>query len=145
MKAAFAAGCFWHVQSEFDKFHGIIKTEVGYSGGEKGNPTYEEVSSGNTGHAETIEIEFNPENVSYEEVLDQFWKIHDPTTPNRQGPDIGTQYRSIIFYYDEEQKRKAEKSLEEKQKGLDKKIVTEIRPMKKFWKAEGYHQKYYKK
>lgn len=145
MKAAFALGCFWHSQEEFDKIKGITKTQVGYAGGEKENPTYKEVSSGKTNHAETIEIEFNPNEVSYEKLLDIFWKIHNPTTPNRQGADIGTNYRSIIFYYNPEQKEKAEKSLKETQKKFKDKIVTEIIPMKKFWRAEEYHQKYYKK
>lgn len=144
-KAAFALGCFWHAQEEFDKFKGIVKTEVGYAGGHKDNPTYYEVSSGTTGHAETIEIEYNEDEISYEKLLEVFWKIHDPTTLNRQGADVGTQYRSIIFYYDEEQKREAEKSLEEKQKKFNRKIVTEIKPMEKFWRAEEYHQKYYMK
>ncbi len=145
MKAAFALGCFWHAQEEFDKIKGIVKTTVGYSGGNTENPTYKEVSSKKTGHAETIEIEFNEDIISYEELLEIFWKIHDPTTLNRQGADIGNNYRSIIFYYDNEQKEKAEKSLKETQKKFKEKIVTEIIPIKKFWKAEEYHQKYYKK
>jgi peptide-methionine (S)-S-oxide reductase len=143
--ATFALGCFWHAQEEFDKVKGIISTRVGYSGGRTKNPSYEEVSSGKTGHAETIEIKFNPEEISYEKFLKIFWKIHDPTTLNRQGPDAGTQYRSIIFYHNAEQKKLAEKSLKEEQKNHKDKIVTEIIPASDFYEAEGYHQKYYLK
>ena len=144
-KAAFAAGCFWHVEEEFQKIKGVINTTVGYSGGTMKNPTYKAVCTDTTGHAESIQIEFDPKKVSYEKLLDIFWKIHDPTQLNRQGPDIGTQYRSAIFYYKEKQKKAAIASKEKMQKKLKKPIVTEIIPVKEFYKAEEYHQKYFEK
>jgi len=144
-KARFAAGCFWGVQKEFDKIKGVISTSVGYSGGKSKNPIYEEVGSGKTGHAESIEIVFDSSKVSYEKLLDVFWKIHDPTTPNRQGLDIGSQYRSIIFYANKDQKNIAVKSKNQKQKKSNKKIVTEIIRADRFYPAEEYHQKYYQK
>ena len=141
--AYFALGCFWHAQEEFDKIKGVVKTTVGYSGGHTQNPTYSEVGSGKTRHAETIEIEFDDAVVSYEELLNIFWRIHDPTTLNRQGADVGTNYRSIIFYLNSEQKEIAEKSKIEAQKNFENKIVTEIVKFEKFFSAEEYHQKYY--
>lgn len=146
-KAIFAAGCFWGVEYSFSKLNGVISTRVGYCGGEKENPSYEDVCSGKTGHAEAIEITFDPKILSYQELLNHFWNIHDPTTINRQGPDIGTQYRSVIFYLDEEQKKAAinlRESLNSK-KILKKPIVTEIVKASTFYEAEEYHQSYYLK
>lgn len=144
-KAAFAAGCFWGIQKAFDETKGVVNTTVGYMGGWKKNPSYVLVCTGMTGHAETVFVEFDPKKVSYEKLLELFWKIHDPTQMNRQGPDIGTQYRSAIFYYSKEQKDQAFKSKEKEQKKLGKnKIATEIVPASEFFKAEEYHQKYYK-
>ena len=144
-KALFAAGCFWGIQEYFEKIVGVKKTIVGYSGGKTINPTYEDVCYNNTEHAEVVLIDFNEDEVTYEELLGAFWKKHDPTTLNRQGPDVGTQYRSAIFYYDDRQKEAAEKSLNQLQKKLSQKIVTEITKAQKFWKAEEYHQKYFEK
>lgn len=146
--AAFGAGCFWGVQSVFDRVKGVLKTEVGYMGGDEGyeNVSYEMVCSGKTWHAETVKVEFNPSKISYSELLDVFWKSHDPTQLNRQGFDFGTQYRSVIFYYNDKQKKEAEMSLLKKQKELGKKkIVTEIVKARKFYRAEEYHQKYNEK
>lgn len=142
--ATFAAGCFWQVEEMFREMHGVISTRVGYSGGKSNykNPSYGLVSTGGTGHAEAVEIIFNPKKVTYEKLLEIFWNNHDPTTPNKQGPDVGTQYRSVIFYHTEEQKGKAEKSLEEHQKKFEVPIVTQIVPAKAFYEAEDYHQKY---
>lgn len=144
-KAAFGAGCFWHVEDVFSKVKGVEKTTVGYSGGDKKDPTYREVCGGNTGHAETILVEYDPKVVTYRELLDVFFDIHDPTQLNRQGPDIGRQYRSAIFYYNEDQRREALKAIEEEQKKLKKKIVTEVVPASTFYKAEEYHQDYIEK
>lgn len=137
-KATFAAGCFWGVEDIFRKTEGVVDAEVGYTGGHTKNPTYEEVSSGETGHAEAVRLEFDPEKVSYEKLLDIFWNMHDPTTLNRQGPDIGSQYRSAIFYHTPEQKTMAEKS-----KPAD--AVTEIIPAGHLYRAEEYHQRYFEK
>lgn len=146
-KAAFAAGCFWGIEEEFRNSDGVISTAVGYMGGHSENPTYEEVCSGQTGHAETVKVTYNPSIISYEKLLNIFWKIHDPTTLNRQGPDIGEQYRSIIFYYDEEQKKSALDSKKKLQGAFNRDIVTEIVPAakSKFNLAEDYHQQYLKK
>jgi peptide-methionine (S)-S-oxide reductase len=148
-KAAFGAGCFWGVEEAFRTTKGVISTAVGYMGGHTENPTYENVCSGKTGHAETVEVTYDPSVVSYNELLDVFWKVHDPTTLNRQGPDIGEQYRSIIFYYDEEQEKIARVSKEElQQSGMyNRDVVTEIVPANefKFYMAEDYHQQYLKK
>jgi peptide-methionine (S)-S-oxide reductase len=141
-KAAFGAGCFWHVEESFRKIKGVIKTEVGFMGGKTKNPSYEQVCSDNTGHAEVVYIEFNPEEISYFLLLNEFWKLHDPTQLNRQGPDVGTQYRSVIFFYNEAQKKSAISSKAEEQKKHDKKVATEIKKAGKFYKAEEYHQKY---
>jgi len=144
-KATFAAGCFWGVQATFDKSEGVEKTTVGYTGGTTKNPTYKQVCTGKTGHAEAIEIIYNSEKISYEQLLETFWMMHDPTQKNRQGPDIGTQYRSAIFYHTQEQKELAEKSKEQKEKDLGVKIQTEIKPATIFYPAEEYHQKYLEK
>jgi peptide-methionine (S)-S-oxide reductase len=144
-KAIFAAGCFWHVQDVFSKIPGIIKTTVGYTAGKIKNPTYEQVSYGKTGHVEAIEIIFDSDKIKYEKLLETFWKIHDPTTLNRQGADIGTNYRSAIFYFNEKEREIAEKSKQEIQKKYDKPIVTEITKAKTFYPAEEYHQKYLEK
>lgn len=144
-KATFAAGCFWGVEEAFRKTPGVISTTVGYTGGNTRNPTYKQVCSGRTNHAEAVEMFYDPNTISYEELLNIFWKIHDPTTKNRQGPDIGTQYRSAIFCHDKDQKAAAEQSLKNQQKKLNKKITTQIKPAKIFYKAEIYHQKYLQK
>ena len=144
-KAMFGAGCFWGVEYNFSKLEGVSEVVSGYSGGKTSNPTYEQVCSNSTEHAEVVMIDYDETVISYEDLLDSFWKKHDPTTLNRQGPDIGNQYRSAIFYYDEEQKELAQKSLNEFQKKLSKKIVTEITKADTFWKAEEYHQKYFEK
>lgn len=144
-KATFAAGCFWGVQSKFDEIKGVVKTTVGYTGGKTKNPTYEQVCTDKTGHAEAVEIIYNPKETSFDKLLETFWTIHDPTQKNRQGPDIGTQYRTAIFYHNQEQKKIAEESKNKKEKELGLKIQTEITPAKEFYQAEEYHQKYLKK
>lgn len=146
-KATFAAGCFWGIESAFCQIDGVISTQVGYSGGHSENPTYDEVCKDKTGHAESVLIEFDSDIVSYDRLLELFWNIHDPTTLNRQGPDVGSQYRSIVFYHNEEQKKKAFALKEKLEKSgkFSKKIVTEIIPETKFYKAEDYHQKYFHK
>ena len=144
-KATFAAGCFWGVEAAFEKLVGVEKTTVGYTGGKIKNPTYEQVCTGKTGNAEAVQIIYNQNIIKYEKLLETFWIIHDPTQKNRQGPDIGTQYRSAIFYHNQEQKQIAEKSKKQKEKDLGIKIQTEITPAKKFYPAEEYHQKYLKK
>ncbi len=143
--ATFAAGCFWHVQAAFDQLKGVVKTTVGYIGGKMKNPSYEDVCSDDTGHAEAVMIEFDSSKISYEDLLDIFWKMHDPAQLNRQGHDVGTQYRSAIFYQSKEQEKAAIASRERLQKGSKKNIVTEIVPAKEFYPAEDYHQDYYKK
>ncbi|MFX1389085.1 MAG: peptide-methionine (S)-S-oxide reductase MsrA [Promethearchaeota archaeon] len=146
-KAIFAAGCFWGVEANFRKAKGVISTRVGYTGGNFREPTYRDVCSHKTGHAEAIEITYDPELITYDDLLDVFWSIHDPTTLNRQGPDVGTQYRSAIFYLNSEQKEKAIKSKEklEKSKRFNNPIVTQIIPASEFWQAEDYHQQYTEK
>ena len=146
-KAIFAAGCFWGVEANFRKLDGIISTRVGYIGGSFSNPTYKDVCSHKTGHAEAIEITYDPSKISYNDLLDVFWSIHDPTTLNRQGPDVGSQYRSAIFYLDLEQKKKAEmsKAKIEASKRFKRPIVTQIVPASDFWEAEEYHQQYVEK
>jgi len=144
--AIFAAGCFWGVQKKFDLTSGVLETNVGYTGGHLDNPSYEDVCFQDTGHAEAIEIKYDPKIISYNELLDIFWKMHNPTTLNRQGPDIGKQYRSAIFYVDENQKKFAEESKKiMNEKIFSNKIVTEITQASKFYSAEDYHQKYLKK
>jgi len=146
-KAIFAGGCFWCMEHPFDKLEGVISTTVGYTGGTKKDPTYEEVSAGGTGHAESVEVTFDPSRIRYDELLDVFWRNIDPTTPNRQFVDVGSQYRAAIFYLNEEQKRLAEESKArlEASGRYDKPIVTEIVPAMTFYRAEEYHQDYYKK
>lgn len=145
--AIFAAGCFWGVQATFDSVPGVVATEVGYTGGEMHMPTYQEVSTGQTGHAEAIDISYDPEKISYKELLEVFFNAHDPTTKNRQGLDIGPQYRSAVFYIGDEQKKEAESMIEKiNQSGRYKNpVVTEVVPAGRFYPAEGYHQKYLKK
>lgn len=137
-KATFAAGCFWGVEAKFAALDGVISTRVGYTGGHKQNPTYEEVCSDETGHAEAVEIKFDTEKISFKQLLEIFWRIHDSTTRNRQGFDIGSQYRSAVFYHNEEQKRLAHET-------MPPDAVTEIAPASTFWQAEEYHQQYLKK
>ena len=145
-QAMFGAGCFWGVEYNFSKVKGVKDVISGYSGGKTQNPTYEQVCSNSTDHAEVVLIDFDANLVSYDTLLNVFWEKHDPTTLNQQGPDIGTQYRSAIFYFTEVQKEIARKSLEYRQNKLgDRKIVTEITEAKEFWKAEEYHQKYFEK
>jgi peptide-methionine (S)-S-oxide reductase len=143
-KATFGAGCFWGVQAAFDNVEGVISTTVGYTGGTMDNPTYRDVCGHQTGHAEAVEVTFDPSIVSYEKLLEVFWNMHDPTTLNRQGPDVGDQYRSAIFYHTPEQREKAERSKSELQASgrFRNPIVTEIVPAGRFWRAEEYHQKY---
>lgn len=143
-KATFAAGCFWGVQLDLDRLEGVISTVVGYCGGRKEAPTYDEVCGGTTGHAEAVEVIFDPGVITFGELLDIFWRLHNPTTLDRQGPDRGSQYRSAIFYHTEEQKQLAEKSRAECDAGdlWDNPLVTEIMPSGPFWPAEDYHQKY---
>jgi peptide-methionine (S)-S-oxide reductase len=142
--ATFGGGCFWCTEALFEMLPGVKSVTSGYAGGTRENPTYKEVCSGATGHAEVIQIEFDPNTILYEKVLETFWDAHDPTTLNRQGADSGTQYRSIILYSDEAQKAAAEKSKAEAQKHFADPIVTEIVPLKKFYKAEEYHQDYFR-
>ena len=146
-KAIFAAGCFWGVEANFRKVYGVISTRVGYIGGLFTNPSYNDVCSHKTGHAEAVEVTFDSSKVSYDDLLDIFWSNHDPTTLNRQGPDVGTQYRSAIFYLNSEQKEKAmsSKARLEATKRLKKPIVTQIVPASAFWEAEEYHQQYVEK
>ncbi|MGA7623338.1 MAG: peptide-methionine (S)-S-oxide reductase MsrA [Candidatus Acidiferrales bacterium] len=146
-KATFAAGCFWGVEDAFRGVDGVTSTTVGYTGGTTKNPTYKQVCTGRTGHAEAVEVEFDPAKISYLELLAIFWKSHDPTTPNRQGPDVGTQYRSAIFYNDPQQEQEARASkVEWEKKGVFKRpIVTEITPASEFYRAEDYHQQYFAK
>ena len=143
-KATFGAGCFWHVEEAFRHLKGVTSTTVGYMGGALKNPTYEDVCTDKTGHAEVVEITYNPEKISYEELLNVFWDIHDTTTKNRQGPDVGTQYRSVIFHHTVEQKTVAETSKKnlEQSKKYKKKIMTEITKSTTFYPAEEYHQQY---
>lgn len=141
--ATFGGGCFWCMEAEFQRVPGVISVTSGFAGGHTPNPTYEDVCTGQTGHAEVTQIVFDPQKVSYEKLLDYFWDAHDPTTLNRQGADVGTQYRSIILYNNEAQKLAAEKSKAEAQKNFKDPIVTQIVPLTKFYKAEDYHQDYY--
>ena len=144
-KALLGAGCFWGIEEMFRKIEGILDTKVGYAGGALSNPTYQDVCSGNTGHAEVVQIEFDPNKISFKKILDHFWLCHDPTQLNRQGPDIGTQYRSVIFYFTDEQRVIAEESKNNFQKQLSSKIVTEILQFTNFFEAEEYHQCYIQK
>jgi len=144
-RATFAAGCFWGVEASFREREGVVKTSVGYTGGSSTNPSYEQVCSGNTGHAEAVEVWFDPAVVSYSHLLSTFWSIHDPTSRNRQGWDFGSQYRSAIFFHDADQERLASVSRGEHQGTLTRPIVTEIVPASAFYGAEDYHQRYYEK
>ena len=142
--ATLGGGCFWCLEATFELLPGVKSVVNGYAGGQKENPTYEEVCSKTTGHAEVVQIAYDPQVVSYEKLLEMFWEIHDPTTLNRQGNDSGPQYRSVIFYHNETQKQAAEKSKAEAQKQWRDRIVTEIVPLKKFYLAENYHQDYFR-
>ncbi len=146
-KATFAAGCFWGVEANFRRVKGVIATSVGYTGGHFENPTYKDVCTGRTGHAEAVDLLFDPAIISYTQLIEVFWSIHDPTTLNRQGPDIGTQYRSAIFYHNEEQRSAAiaSKKMAQKSDKFKKPIVTEIVPASMFYRAEEYHQQYFEK
>jgi peptide-methionine (S)-S-oxide reductase len=143
-KAIFGAGCFWGVELTFSKMEGVVSTAVGYCGGKMPDPTYEIVCTGQSGHAEVVLVEFDPEKVSFDKLLDKFWLLHDPTTLNRQGPDIGTQYRSVIFFQDEDQANLSKASKDKLQESGRYKndVVTEIVSAQKFYRAEEYHQKY---
>src|SRR5436305_1947364 len=144
-RATFAAGCFWGVEAAFREIEGVVKTRVGYTGGHTPNPSYGTVCTHTTGHAEAVEASFDPALVSYEQLLDTFWRIHNPTTRNRQGWDIGDQYRSAIFVHDADQAELAPASLDREQRSLTKRIVTEIKPATTFYEAEDYHQQYFEK
>ena len=146
-KATFGAGCFWQVEAEYRQVLGVKATAVGYEGGALENPTYEQVCTDRTGHAEVVQVTFDPDKVSYEELLDVFWKNHDPTQLNRQGPDFGTQYRSVIFFHSPEQEKAALASKEqlEAEGRFKKAIVTQVVPAQTFWEAEDYHQQYLEK
>lgn len=146
-QATFAAGCFWGVEAAFRQVKGVLSTSVGYMGGHLENPTYKDVCTDRTGHAEVVQVEYDPEQVSYEELLDVFWSIHDPTTPNRQGPDVGSQYRSAIFFHTPEQQAAAISSKERLQASgkYSRPVVTEITPASTYYLAEDYHQQYAEK
>jgi peptide-methionine (S)-S-oxide reductase len=144
-KAIFGAGCFWGVEAAFRKIEGVVEATSGYSGGHTEAPSYGDVCSGTTGHAEVVEVEYDPAKISYEELLEVFWKEHDPTTKDRQGLDFGSQYRSAIFYTTPEQETAAQASREKAQESFRKPIVTEITPASEFYRAEEYHQRYFEK
>ena len=145
--ATFGAGCFWGVEHNFRQVEGVADAAVGYAGGDVDNPGYRQVCSGTTGHTEVVQLRYDPDKVGYEKLLEVFWSTHDPTTPNRQGPDVGWQYRSVVFYHDEEQKAAAEKMKQELDESgrFKNPIVTAIEPAPTFWRAEEYHQRYYEK
>ncbi|MDA1197051.1 MAG: peptide-methionine (S)-S-oxide reductase MsrA [Nanoarchaeota archaeon] len=145
MKATFAAGCFWSIQLAFDKLEGVTQTKVGYSNGEIENPTYEQVCTDTTGHAEIVQVTYDTKKIKYEKLLETFWNIHDPTQGNRQGWDMGKQYRSGIFYHNQDQKKQAEASMKKQQEHNKKPITTIIEPVNNFTEAEEYHQKYLQK
>jgi peptide-methionine (S)-S-oxide reductase len=140
--ATFGAGCFWGVEVAFRNVPGVVDTAVGYEGGTLPNPTYEDVCSKTTGHAEVVQVEFDPDEVSYDELLEVFWDVHDPTQVNRQGPDVGSNYRSAIFFHSPEQQEQALESKARVQARFDRPIATEITPASDFWRAEDYHQQY---
>lgn len=142
---SFGAGCFWQVEAAFREVPGVVATEVGYEGGHLDNPTYEQVCTGTTGHAEVTQVTFDPERVSFEELLAMFWKVHDPTQVDRQGPDVGSQYRTVVFYNSDEQRQAAEASKEAEQARHKNPIATSIEPTTGFWPAEDYHQCYLQK
>ena len=141
-KATFGAGCFWGVEVEFRNVPGVVDAAVGYEGGTVPNPTYEQVCRKGTGHAEVVEVEFDPAEVSYEELLDTFFELHDPTQLNRQGPDVGDQYRSVVFTHSAEQEQAARAARDRAQERFDRPVVTAIEPASDFWRAEEYHQQY---
>jgi len=145
--ATFGAGCFWGIEETFRRVPGVVETAVGFMGGTLANPTYEDVCTGRTGHTEVVQVTYDPERVSYRDLLNVFWNAHDPTTLNRQGPDIGTQYRSVIFYHTPEQEAAARESKEEmgRSKRFRRPIVTAIQPAREFWRAVEYHQQYFAK
>ena len=144
-KATFGAGCFWGVEAEFRRLAGVESTRVGYLGGKLDHPTYEDVCTDRTGHAEVVEVTFNPEVISFHDLLEVFWNNHNPTTLNRQGPDVGSQYRSAIFFHSPEQEAEAKRSRDAAQARFPRPIVTEITPATTFWPAEDYHQQYLEK
>ena len=146
-EATFGAGCFWGVEAAFRKVHGVQTTEVGFMGGDVEDPSYERVCRGDTGHAEVVHLRYDPEEVSYAELLDVFFDIHDPTQRGRQGPDVGYQYRSVIFYYGEEQREAAERKVRERDDsiGSGRSVATSVEPAEEFYRAEDYHQQYYQK
>src|SRR5580704_11982863 len=144
-RATFAAGCFWGVEAAFRELDGVLDVTVGYTGGTTADPTYEQVCGGASGHAEAVEVIFDPARVSYRQLLDTFWHIHNPTTPNRQGWDLGSQYRSAIFFHDADQERHAIFSRDRRQQNLSRPIVTQIVPASPFYDAEDYHQRYFEK
>ena len=144
-KATFGAGCFWGVEAAFRRLAGVTDTAVGYEGGKLDNPTYHDVCTDRTGHAEVVQVTFDPGVISYHDLLSVFWENHDPTTKNRQGPDVGTQYRSTIFFHTPEQEAEAKQSRDAAQKSFNRPIVTEIVPAMTFWRAEEYHQQYLEK
>ena len=144
-KATFAAGCFWSVEAAFSRVEGVVSAVVGYTGGFYENPTYQDVCSDKTGHAEAVEVVYDPNKISYDKLLEVFWRTHDPTTLNQQGPDRGTQYRSVIFFHNVAQQTAAKKSRNDYQPKFDRPIVTEIVPASKFYRAEEYHQRYLEK
>jgi peptide-methionine (S)-S-oxide reductase len=143
--ATFAAGCFWGVEATFAKVKGVVETAVGYEGGELASPTYHDVCTDRTGHAEVVQVRFDPQVVGYEQLLDVFWSLHDPTTRDRQGPDFGSQYRSAVFFHNAEQQAAAQASLQRAQPRFKRPIVTQIVPAATFWAAEDYHQRYLEK
>jgi peptide-methionine (S)-S-oxide reductase len=143
--ATFGGGCFWCMEAVFERYDGVLDVVSGYAGGTAANPTYEDVCTGSTGHAEVVQIRFDPARISYERLLEIFWSCHDPTTVDRQSPDAGTQYRSVIFTHDEGQREAAERSLEQAQGALSRPIVTAILPLDRFYEAEAYHQDYFRR
>ena len=144
-KASFGAGCFWGIEATFRRLAGVKSTQVGYMGGSAGNPTYKQVCTDSTGHAEVVEVTYDPQVISFGDLLEVFWDNHNPTTLNRQGPDIGTQYRSAIFFHSPEQEREARESIASVQPRFPRPIVTEVVPAASFWRAEEYHQQYLEK
>lgn len=146
-KATFAAGCFWGVEARFQQLPGVIATAVGYEGGLLASPTYQQVCTDRTGHAEAVEIDFDPSKISYQQLLDEFFVLHDPTQLNRQGPDWGSQYRSVVFYHSPEQEKAAKETIARltAEKRFSKPVVTQVVPAETFWRAEDYHQKYLEK
>jgi peptide-methionine (S)-S-oxide reductase len=143
--ATFGAGCFWGVEAAYRQIQGVKSTRVGYAGGDTENPTYKDVCSGTTNHAEVVEVTFDPARVSYEELLDVFWANHDPTQVNRQGPDVGTQYRTVVFFHSPEQEKSALASRDSLKDSLDRPIATQVVPAESLWEAEDYHQQYLEK